>query len=73
MNTESFPWYVTSDADQAEMSYWCPAELDAWRTAKARHLAARASGQTRWTALATAYSTLRVAYRTAINQDLVAA
>jgi hypothetical protein len=70
--TPEFPWYVTSEADKAEMAYWCPAELDAWRIAKARHLAARDAGGTRWAPLAVAYSTLRTAYLAAINQPAAA-
>lgn len=33
MKTNLYPAYVTTDADKAEMEFWCYIELTHWRTA----------------------------------------
>lgn len=67
-----YPYYITGESNEFEMSYWCHAELSAWRAAKLRHRAAKSAERKLAVRpdLERAFAALRVAYMAAINQDV---
>lgn len=67
-----YPYYITGDSAEFEMSYWCHAELSAWRATKARHRAAKSVERKLLVRheLERAFAALRSAYLAAINQDV---
>lgn len=67
-----YPYYITGESNEFEIAYWCPAELSAWRAAKARHRAAKSAERKLAVRpeLERAFAALRVAYLAAINQDV---